>query len=169
MSVDRQFPLSRKTEHLNHFESGGSRRVLDAHAYSQAASIQLRTQARAYGVDLLWRCGLVCGRPALGQNFGNTRMGSGGSGRQWSAEHLSTSSHMARRRAVMDQRVAFLGLQELGDVRGPDFQIQCCRYSVQSLEALTLQLLAVLVQIDEAGSDHETFDPKYAPSLERLG
>ncbi len=45
MGVNRHPALGGQTEHVDHFQPRGSRRVLNAHADGQAAGVQFRAQA----------------------------------------------------------------------------------------------------------------------------
>ena len=76
---------------------------------------------------------------------------------------------MAGGGAVVNERVAFFRFQELGDVGRADFQFERRGDAVQRLDALALDLLAVLVKINESGSDHQSAGMKDAPSAQRIG
>ena len=153
--VNRHPPLGSETEYFNHFQSRCSRCVLDSHPNGQSAGVQLRAQLLLHAFDL-FRCSVLIGGGATfwedlrdaGVNFFSTS-------RQRRAEDLSACSHMAGRRSVVDQRMAVLHFQKLGNVRHADFQLQCSGDTVKRLDALAFQVLAVLVQIDEARSDDE--------------
>ncbi len=69
----------------------------------------------------------------------------------------------------MNQRVALFRFQELSDVGRADFQFERRGYAVERLHALALHLLAVLVQVNESGSDHQPAGMDDAASAQRLG
>jgi hypothetical protein len=70
-------------------------------------------------------------------------------------------------RAVVDQRIPLLGIQKLGDVGRADLHFQRGGYAVEGLDALAGEILAVLMQVDEAGCDDEAGGVDDAPSAER--
>src|SRR5882762_10127355 len=76
---------------------------------------------------------------------------------------------MTGRRAIVDQRVTFLVFQEPGDIGHADFHFQGRGYSVQRLDALAFYVLAVLVQIDESGSDDQAVAVNDTPPAQRFG
>ena len=88
---------------------------------------------------------------------------------QGRAEHQGSRRDMAGRRAVVDQRAAFFGFQELCDIGHPDFQFQRRGYAVERLDALAFRFLAVLVQVNESRSDHEAAGMDDPSPGQRLG
>ena len=56
----------------------------------------------------------------------------------------------------MNEGVTFFGFQKLSDVGRADFQFERRGYAVERFDALALELLAVLVQVNESGSDHQS-------------
>src|SRR6266853_4590017 len=70
---------------------------------------------------------------------------------------------------IMNQRVAFLGFQELADVRRTDLQFQSGGYTIERLDALTFHLLTVLVKVNEAGCDYKSAGMHDAPPAQRFG
>ena len=62
---------------------------------------------------------------------------------------------MARRGAEVHERLALSQLQEGGDLRHADLELEGRRDAVLHLEPVVLGVLAVLVQVDEAGSHDE--------------
>ena len=167
MCVDRQSPLGGEAEHFNHLQSSRPRRVLDAHSHCQAAGVKLRAQAFEYCLNLFRRRGLVRRRPALRQNLGDAGV-SLKFAPQGCAEHLGSRGRVAGRRTVVDQRAALFGFQELCDVGNADFQLQSGGDAVEGLNLLALQLLAVLMQVDEARSHDEPADMNHTSSGQRL-
>src|SRR5271169_131696 len=155
VGVDRHSPLGGETEHVNHLQSSGSGSVLDSHSNGQAAGVQLRAQALADSLDLLGGGGLVGRWAALGQDFAGGKRGS---------EYQGSRRGVAGGGAVVNQRVAFLGFQELGYVGHADFQFERGGDTVKRLDALAGEVLAVLMQIDESGSDHQAAGMDDAPS-----
>ena len=65
--------------------------------------------------------------------------------------------------------MALFGIQKLSDVGRANFHFQRRRYAVERFDALAVEFLAVLVQIDEAGSDDEAGGVDDAASAERGG
>ena len=76
---------------------------------------------------------------------------------------------MARCRAVMNQRMTFFCLQKLGHVRHADFQFERGGHAVQGFHALALEVLSVLVEIDEAGSDDQAARADHPLPAQRIG
>ncbi len=62
---------------------------------------------------------------------------------------------MAGGSAVVNERVPFLRLQKLGHVGRANLHFERRGHAVERFDALAGKLLAVLVQVDEAGSDDE--------------
>ena len=87
MGVDRQPPLGREPEHVNHFQSRRAGCVLNAHSNRQSASVQFRTQPLPNRFDLFRRSGMFGCRPALRQDC---------SRRQRCPEHRGPCRYMAR-------------------------------------------------------------------------
>ena len=58
-------------------------------------------------------------------------------------------------------------VQKLGDVRRADFHFQRGGYAVEGFDALAGEILAVLVEIDEAGCDDKAGGVDDAASAER--
>jgi hypothetical protein len=98
--------------------------------------------------------------PLLDRNF---------AGGQRRSEYQSARRSVAGGGAVVNQRVAFFGFQELGDVGHADFQFERGSDAVERLDALAGEFLAVLVQIDKAGSDNQAAGMNDAASEECLG
>jgi hypothetical protein len=61
------------------------------------------------------------------------------------------------------------GLQELSNVRHADFHFERRGDSIQRLDTLACQVLAMLMQINKAGSDYQTAGANDAPAAQRLG
>jgi hypothetical protein len=158
--IDRHAPLGSDAKHVNHFQPGCSRCVLNAHANGQAAGVKFRAQTILYLRDLLGSRRLIGGGTALGQDV---------SGRQRISEYQSPRSHMACRSAVMNQRVAFFAFQKLRDIRCADFQFQRHGHAVKRFNALALQVLRVLMQIDEARRHYQSVGVNHPASTQRLG
>ena len=164
VGVNRQPAPGGETEHVNDFQPGCAGCIRKSHSNRQSARVELGAQARSYGFDLFRRGGLIGGWAALGQDLRDARVVFRRLGGQRGSEHESTRGSVTGRCAVMDQRVAFLDSQELGDVGHTDFQLQCRGHAVKRLDALAFQFLAVLVEIDEAGGDHQSVGMNDAPS-----
>src|ERR1700690_1813146 len=62
---------------------------------------------------------------------------------------------MAGGAAVVNQRAPLFRLQELSDIWRADFQFERRGYTVERFHSLALYFLAVLVQVNESGSDHQ--------------
>ncbi len=56
----------------------------------------------------------------------------------------------------MNQRVAFFRFQELSYVGDADLHLECGGDAVECFDALTGEVLGVLVQVDESGSDYQS-------------
>ena len=89
--------------------------------------------------------------------------------RQRRAENQGARGHVAGGGAVVDERVSLLGIQKLGDVGCADFHFERGGHAVEGLDALAGKILAVLVQVDEAGRDDEAGGVDDAASAERGG
>ena len=154
--IDRQLALRGHAEHVDHFESGRARCVLNAHADAECAGVEFVAQALLYLLDLLGRCWFIRCRSALGQDLGNAGTRVNHARIQRCTEDQRPRRGMAGGCAVVDQRVPFLGREKLSDVGRADFHFQRRGHAVERLHALALDLLAVLMQIDEAGSDDQS-------------
>ena len=69
--------------------------------------------------------------------------------------------------AVVDERVFLLLVQELCDVGGADFHFQSGGDAVEGFHALAGEVLAMLVQVNEAGSDDQAGGVDDAASVQR--
>ena len=103
-------------------------------------------EARLHRFELLRRGWFVGGRTGFGDQaaFG-----------QWRTENLGAGGGVAGGGAVINERVSLLGGEEGSDIRLADFEFERGGHAVESLQALTLKILAVLMEIDEPGSDDE--------------
>ena len=110
--------------------------------------------------DLFGSSGLFGGRPALGQD---------GSRLARRAEDQRSRGDVAGGGAVVDERVSLLGIEKLFDVGSADFHFERGGDAVEGFDALAGEILAVLVQVDEAGSDDEAGGVDDAASSERGG
>ena len=97
-------------------------------------------------VDLVGCGGPISCGPALRQDF------AGGKRR---AEYEGSRGHMAGGGSVVNQRVTVLRFEELRDVGNTNFQFQRGGYTVERFDPLAGDILAVLMQIDESGSDNK--------------
>ena len=76
---------------------------------------------------------------------------------------------MTRCGAVVDQGVVLLCFQEVGNIGRADFEFEGGSDAVEGFDALAPEVLAMLVEIDEAGCDDETFYGDCSLSWERVG
>src|ERR1700691_1269700 len=71
--------------------------------------------------------------------------------------------------AVVNEKASVFRFQELSDIWRADFEFERRGNAVERFHALALHLLAVLMQIDESGSDHQPSGVDDTPSLQRVG
>src|SRR5438874_12949337 len=62
---------------------------------------------------------------------------------------------MARRGAVVYERVALLSSKKLSDVGHSDLQLKSAGHTIERLHPLTFKFLAVLVKVNEPGSHNQ--------------
>ena len=123
-------------EHVDDLEPSRSGSVFNAHADAERPGIQLLAQVLLHLFNLLRSGVFFGGGPALRQDVavGQRR-----------PENQRARRQMARRGSVMDERVAFLGFEELSHVGCPDLHLQRRRHAVECLHPLAVQILPVLV------------------------
>src|SRR5689334_13502859 len=73
---------------------------------------------------------------------------------------------MACRAPIVDQRASFHGLQKRRDIWLADFHLKRGSYAVQRLQPLAFQIHVVLMQINETGSNNQTFGRDHALAVE---
>src|SRR5580698_388245 len=168
VGVDGKFTLGGDTKHVDDFEPGRSRSVLNAHTDAEAAGIDFVAQPLLNFGDLAGRCRVVRGWPALGQDVGNAGMVRAGR-RQRSAEDQRPRCGMAGGGAVVDQRLAVFGLQKLCNIGYADFHFQSSSNAVKGLDTLAFQLLTVLMKVDKSRGNHKIFYTQGPLSAERVG
>src|SRR6516165_5256095 len=69
----------------------------------------------------------------------------------------------------MNQRPALFRFQKLSDIRRADFELERHGYTVERLNALAFHFLAVLVQVNEPRSYHQTLGMDYPFSGQHVG
>src|SRR5262249_16513842 len=77
--------------------------------------------------------------------------------------------NVANGRAVIDKRFSFARGVPGVDRRYADLHFKRCRYAVERLQTVVRGVLAVRVQIDEAGRDHEAFGVDLDLTFQRRG
>jgi len=166
--IHRQLAFGCDAEHVDHLQPRRSRRVLNSHPDAQRAGIDLLAQPLLDLRNLLCTRRLVRSRSALGQDLGNTGAGIARPGIQRRSEHQRSRRHMTRRRAVVDDRPAFLHFQECRYIGHANLHLQRRRNAVKGLHPLAFDLLPVLVQIDKPRRHHQSGGLYHAPALQRL-
>jgi hypothetical protein len=121
-------------------------------------------QALFDSADLLWCRVLVGCSAALWQNFRNARMRPDIPRVQRRTEDQRPRCHMARGGAVVNERLPFFEFKELGDIRDADLHFKSCGHAVERFDSLAREFLAMLMQIDESGSDNQSGRMKDTPS-----
>ena len=71
------------------------------------------------------------------------------------SECASAGSDVACSRSVVNEGMSVFGLQEDRNIGYADLHFERSRYPVEGLHALAGEILAVLMQVDEAGCDYE--------------
>ena len=153
MRIHRYGACGCEAEDVNDLLARGARDVLDAHADSQSAGVKLGAQALLHFIELPGRGGLIGGIAALGQDV---------AWGQRSAEGECARGNVAGGGAVVDQRCALPGFEERSDVGCADLKLEGRRDAVERLDALAGKVLAVLVEINEAGCNDEASCGDYA-------
>jgi hypothetical protein len=165
--IHREFAFGGDAEHVDHLESSRARSVLNAHADAESASVEFVTQALLNLLDLLRCCRFVRSRTALGKNLGDAGAGINCSRVQGRAEDQGSRRRMAGGGAVVNERVPFLHREKLRNVGRADFHFQRGGYAVEGFDALAGEVLAVLMEIDEAGCDDQAGGVDDAASADR--
>src|SRR5205085_6168168 len=85
------------------------------------------------------------------------------------SQYQSPRRRMACGRAVVNERMSLFRPQKLRDIGRTDFQFERRGYTVERFDSLAFNLLPVLVQVNEAGSDHQPAGVDHATSGQGVG
>ncbi len=156
MRVNRQLVLGGEAEHIDDLKPRRAGRVLNSHADAESAGVQFVLQA-LFDLGNLLGCGVLVGRRAtLWQDSSNARVRTDNPWVKRCTEHERSCRHMACGSSVVNERLPFFELEELSHVGYADLHFKRGGYSVESLHALAGEFLAMLMQIDESGSDDQS-------------
>ena len=147
--------LARDGHRGEEFVVGGGRRVGEAESHRGRALVQTLADAARDLLDLLGRGEIVLAG-VRGQEVAGV------------AHDAHAHRDVADARAVVHGLAALAFGVERGDVPGADFELQTGRHPVVRHETVVLVRLAVLVQVDEAGRDHQAGGVDHPGAGQRL-
>ena len=143
-------------EDLDNFVVSGGGGVVDAHADGESAALQSFAYA---GIDFgeFLRSGFAMSGVTGGQKISGV------------VHYLHADGNVADADAEVDEGFIFAGGVPGVDVAGADFQFERSGDAIVGLKLIVARRLAVFVEIDEAGSDDQTFGVERGFAFQRLG